>query len=301
MAKDKRKLTDIVEALDNLTLEKKLLDLLKKVLDGDEKAKEQLRIIIDLAEKLNSTGKERYGDSSSLPTKTHNQEDAGDYDDDDDDDDYDDIFYKGPTTFHRNNVRELHLRIKLNGTDFKIWRELKVPSNICLEALAEVLLDVMGWEREHLYQFAIGNDIYETHYAYEEMKEEFGLGWGRHVRHDMSKLTLGDLNLEKSERIRFEYDLGDSWHHDVWIKGEREYKKGERPAIVCVKGQGACPPEDCGGIWGYSELIELTQKKRLTKDEKEQLEWYGMLDGFDPERFNVDETNEWIEYWNNRL
>jgi len=63
-----------------------------------------------------------------------------------------------------------------------------------------------------------------------------------------TKCTVDDMLTEKGKRVVFEYDFGDSWEHDLWYKGEREYNPGEKPSITFVKGQGACPPEDCGGI-----------------------------------------------------
>ena len=89
---------------------------------------------------------------------------------DDDDDDDEDIF---PLTLLRPLVRELHLRIKMNRTDLKIWREIKVPSNLTLTALGEVLQDAMGWMHEHLYQFRKG-DVYFV--DRQQMEDSFGCG-----------------------------------------------------------------------------------------------------------------------------
>lgn len=58
-----------------------------------------------------------------------------------------------------------------------------------------------------------------------------------------------------------------------------------------LKAHGECPPEDCGGVWGYAELLELNKKKRKTADDKERLEWYDIPKGFDPESCDL----EWLQ------
>jgi hypothetical protein len=58
---------------------------------------------------------------------------------------------------------------------------------------------------------------------------------------------------------------------------------------VCLKGKGACPPEDCGGIYGYYGLLEALQNPDDPEHE-EMLEWVG--GEFDPQAFDLDGINE---------
>ena len=184
----------------------------------------------------------------------------------------------------------------MNRTDLKIWREIKVPSNLTLTALGEVLQDAMGWMHEHLYQFRKG-DVYFV--DREQMEDSFG--FGRFSFRDMAQCTVDDMLTEKGKRVVFEYDFGDSWEHDLWYKGEREYNPGEKPSITFVKGQGACPPEDCGGIWGYEDLLEIKKKKKRTREERERMEWALMDDDFDPDFFDDEEVDELMQEWTERL
>jgi all-trans-retinol 13,14-reductase len=142
-----------------------------------------------------------------------------------------------------------------------------VPSNITLQALAELLLEVMGWMMEHLYQFRFKSEYYCSK---EQIKDSLFPSDDK----DFAKVALSDLLTEKGVRMKLEYDYGDSWEHDVWVKGIREYDKGEKPSITFVNGHGECPPEDCGGVWGYADLLGLTRKKKLTAEERENLEKY---------------------------
>lgn len=188
--------------------------------------------------------------------------------------------------------REFHIRIKLNKAPVKIWRELVVPSNITLELLAYVLIDAMGWQHEHLYQFVTKNNVsYVNSFQMKERANSFMPFFSRVVERNSEKTTLEMVLQPKSERMKFEYDFGDSWTHDLWVKAARDYAPGEEPAIRLLKGQGACPPEDCGGVWGYAELLEMNKKARKTADEKERLEWYDITDDFDPDDCDL----EWLQ------
>lgn len=253
--------------------------MLRAVVDGDEKAREDLRTFLDMFDKYGYT---LPSEMMSMPDENEDNENV----------DSEDI----PLTLPRTHVREMHLRIKINNTDLKIWREIKVPSNLTLTALGEVLQDAMGWMHEHLYQFRKG-DVYFV--DREQMEDSFG--FDRFSYHDMAKCTVDDMLTEKGKRVVFEYDFGDSWEHDVWCKGEREYNSGEKPSITFVKGQGACPPEDCGGIWGYEDFLEIRKKKKLTQEERESLEWYAMDGDFDPDTCDDEEIAEMMQEWTCRL
>ena len=188
--------------------------------------------------------------------------------------------------------REYHIRIKLNNAPVPIWRELVVPSNITLELLAYVLINAMGWKHEHLYQFVGKNNLYYVNSR--QMKEEtdsFMAFFARAQYKNSEKTTLEMVLQPKGERLKFEYDFGDSWTHDLWVKGARDYASGEEPVIKLLKAHGACPPEDCGGVWGYAELLELNKKKRKSAEDKERLEWYDITNDYDPEACDL----EWLQ------
>lgn len=195
--------------------------------------------------------------------------------------------------FIGKEATEYHIRMKLCNAPVPVWRELKVPSNITLEALSYIIIDAMGWENVHLHQFKKGDTLYKNT---EDLKEEEDMyPFSRFRKENSNNWSLSQVLPEKGDRIEYEYDFGDSWKHEIWVKGIREYAPGETPSLIVLKGKGACPPEDCGGIWGYSDLLCIHAKKRKTKEEKEQLEWYYMDKYFDPEEFDVEETQECLE------
>ena len=191
---------------------------------------------------------------------------------------------------------EFHIRIKLNQAPVKIWRELVVPSNITLELLAFVLIDAMGWGHEHLYQFVGKNNVYYVNSRQMKAEADSFMAFFSRAHYQNSEETSLEMVLQpKGERLKFEYDFGDSWTHDLWVKGSRDYEPDEEPVIKLIKARGECPPEDCGGVWGYAQLLELNKKKRKTAEEKERLEWYLIPKDFDPEACDLKWLQGYVE------
>ena len=190
-------------------------------------------------------------------------------------------------------VLKYSLRISLKNISPSIWRKVEVPSNISLRHLSELIMVVMGWSGYHLNQFRKGLDTYyEPYYQRDGDMEDFSDVRIRHFNQE--KFTIGQVLQEKGRSFTFEYDFGDSWEHEVRLYSVSEYADGEPRKIRFVSGKRACPPEDCGGLWGYDELCGIVRKKaagkRLTKDERERLEWYSgdYDDCFDPELLDLE-------------
>ena len=75
----------------------------------------------------------------------------------------------------------------------------------------------------------------------------------------------------------------------------REYAPGETSDVIELKGKGACPPEDCGGVWGCEDLLRIHAKKRRSKEDKERLQWYHLhYSEFNPEEFNIEFAQEFV-------
>jgi len=102
---------------------------------------------------------------------------------------------------------------------------------------------------------------------------------------DSTTTTLSDIIPEGRRRFRFlcEYDFGDSWRHEVLFEKRGEADAG-RKYPLCVDGARACPPEDVGGTWGYTDFVEAI-KNEDNEQHDEMLEWVG--GSFDPEAFDL--------------
>ena len=127
------------------------------------------------------------------------------------------------------------------------------------------------------------------------MDDDMGFGYGKTKILDTKDYPISEFFKEKRDRMVYEYDFGDGWRHEIWLKDIRKYNTNEEPMFVAYKGSGACPPEDCGGVWGYGELLEINAKRRKTAEEKERLDWYCIDKDFDPEYFDVDEAQDILD------
>jgi hypothetical protein len=160
------------------------------------------------------------------------------------------------------------LRVSLENIQPIIWRKIQVPGNFTLGDLHEVLQVVMGWENAHLHSFTIQGIEYQDTSSIDYIDM-----WSPECE-DENDYDLDDLNLQKGQRLRYTYDFGDDWYHQIIVSkvtpAAEIDAKDKRP--LCLGGARACPPEDCGGPWGYAEM--------LSEDVS-----------FDPEEFNLDAIN----------
>ena len=179
-------------------------------------------------------------------------------------------------------VELFELKVTLLDIDPPIWRRIEVPSDFTLEDLHDVLQVVMGWDNSHLHQFMTRDGRWFkglTPFGDELDSFDDGAleGWEVH---------LYDLKEELKEKMAYEYDFGDGWMHEVKLV-EAKPADQSRPKVRCLAGDRACPPDDCGGTWGYQDLLDAFKNPKRQDDE--MLEWLG--DDFDPEAFDVDNVN----------
>jgi hypothetical protein len=173
----------------------------------------------------------------------------------------------------------LQVKISLLGTSKPpVWRRLLVPATIRLDRLHDVIQAAMGWEDYHMHAFTDGSC-------------EYGLADPELGHRDERKATLGRLLKREKERLRYTYDFGDNWEHEIVVEKVLAAKPGVRYP-VCLAGKGACPPEDCGGVWGYEHLREVLADP-ADGEHEEMLEWLGFQTAaeFDPAHLDVGEVN----------
>jgi hypothetical protein len=172
------------------------------------------------------------------------------------------------------------LKITLLGIKPPIWRRFQVPSDMNLAKLHQVIQEVMGWEESHMHQFKVGKTYYGMTYPndFDDMPET----------RDERKARLNELVTRPKAKFIYEYDFGDSWEHEVVLEKVLPPEPGAKYP-VCLEGKRACPPEDCGGVWGYANLLEVMQDEGHPEHE-EMLEWLG--EEFDPEKFDVEAVNK---------
>lgn len=139
----------------------------------------------------------------------------------------------------------------------------------------------MGWTDSHLHDFASGKGRDAEYYRPQDSLDNDLPGV------DEMSVRLDEVLVDPGDRLYYTYDLGDDWSHTLRLEAVSP-RAAEQPAAVCLAGARACPPEDCGGIWSYSDLLAKLGDPS-NPDNAELLEWVGP--GFDPERFDVGEVN----------
>jgi hypothetical protein len=168
------------------------------------------------------------------------------------------------------------IKVTLKGSKPPIWRRMQVTSETTLVKLHRILQRVMGWEGSHLYQFVIGGIVYGDPGMLGELDVE-----------DARTVTLDTLVRGEKSKFLYEYDFGDSWEHELLVEKILPQEEGKRYPL-CLTGKRACPPEDCGGIWGYVDFLEAIRDPKHPEHE-EMLEWVG--GEFDPDAFDLEEVN----------
>jgi hypothetical protein len=173
------------------------------------------------------------------------------------------------------------LKITLQHVKPPIWRRVEVK-DCTLGALHDIIQIVMGWQDYHLHEFEFrGNRVGDP--------AQWDYGFGDELEHiNENRVKLSQLVSLGVKTLRYTYDMGDSWEHQIQIEKVRDPEKGVRYPR-CVKGNRACPPEDCGGPWGYGDFLNAIQNPKHERHE-ELLEWIG--GEFDPEAFDADKVNE---------
>lgn len=184
-----------------------------------------------------------------------------------------------------SNLREVYqLKVQLKGVRPPIWRRFLVSNTATLEEFHHTIQIVMGWTNSHLHQFISGKARYGM------VDPEFGMGWDDDLQDELN-FKVKNIIKNEGDSILYEYDFGDGWEHKITLEKILPYNK-DQFLPFCIKGKRGCPPEDVGGVWGYTDFLE----KWIDEDhpEHEELnEWAG--DYFDPEIFDQIETNEILE------
>ncbi|MEV0196119.1 plasmid pRiA4b ORF-3 family protein [Nonomuraea sp. NPDC050691] len=183
------------------------------------------------------------------------------------------------TSRHTSAAPTIHrIKVTLAGSRPPIWRRLEVPSAITLQNLHAVLQAAFGWEDYHMW-------VFETPIG------RYGVA-DRELRiASAAAKRLHQVLPAPEGRIGYTYDFGDDWEHTILV----EAVTPAEPGIAyprCLTGRRACPPEDCGGIWGYDYLLEILADP-THEEHEDRLEWLGLdsAEQFDPAAFDLASTN----------
>jgi prevent-host-death family protein len=177
-------------------------------------------------------------------------------------------------------IQVYQFKVALMGIRPPIWRRIQVPANYTFWDLHVAIQDTMGWFDSHLHEFQV--DLPSSGHQERigipvedfEFGEEVIPGWNHYISEYFSV---------EHAKATYVYDFGDNWEHTVTLEKIVPRKKG-RQYPVCLKGKRACPPEDCGGVWGYKDLLEIISDPDH-EEYDEMMEW--LDEDFDPEALDA--------------
>jgi hypothetical protein len=170
------------------------------------------------------------------------------------------------------------LKITLDDVEPTVLRRVDVPFDIRLDRLHLTIQAAMGWTNSHLYELRAGDVGWSTPYPDADWPGDFL---------DARKARLNDI-LEDigTKKLIYIYDFGDGWRHTIKVERLANPAPGALyPRLIEISGR--CPPEDCGGPWGYAEMLEAIADPKHQRH-AELTEWIG--DDFDP---HADQA-EWL-------
>ncbi|MBW8332320.1 MAG: plasmid pRiA4b ORF-3 family protein [Prolixibacteraceae bacterium] len=176
----------------------------------------------------------------------------------------------------------LQFRIEIQGIFPPIWRRIQVPANYNFWDLHVAIQDALGWQDYHLHHFEIkgkgkrkAERIGIPDFSGSGDLPEVFPGW-----EILATTYFNDFGIQAT----YEYDYGDGWLHQVMLEGYL-YRDPKIKYPVCIEGERACPPEDCGGVHGYENVLEMLANPEHEEHEEMSV-WVG--EDWDPEKFNPD-------------
>lgn len=178
-------------------------------------------------------------------------------------------------------------KITLKNISPPIWRRISVPSSYTFWDLHVAIQDAFGWDGYHLHNFT-KKDPQTGKLNIIEVPSEDSIGNSmRMVSFDETKEKISDWFSKAGTALNYTYDFGDDWEHEVKLEEVLPREKNKRYPS-CIGGKRACPPEDCGGPWGYKEFLVAIKNKKHERH-IEMTEWIG--GDFDPEYFDISEVS----------
>jgi hypothetical protein len=182
------------------------------------------------------------------------------------------------------NKHVFQFRITLAEVEPTVWRRILVPGSYTFWDLHVAIQDSMGWLDCHLHLFKIKR-------PHKHKPTEIGIWFETEFEDEAPPLVAWEEDIEEyfvepGRAAEYLYDFGDGWRHEILLEGVLMREKGTRYP-QCIAGARTCPPEDCGGTWGFEKFRRIMADPSHEEYE-DMLSWYGKP--FDPDGFSPDQV-----------
>lgn len=197
-------------------------------------------------------------------------------------------------------MKAYRIKITLRNSNPLIWRRVIVPAEITFKRLHDVIQVSMGWRNVHLYDFNIKEEKlrvtcdeeaiaeYDFYSKIKLTKANDPHGYIAkllEIKPKLSDKIKIDRYLTDYKAVEYIYDFGDYWKHDIFL--EEIVEDYEYAYPICLDGEGACPPEDVGGILEYEEFLDVINDKKHPEYKKLK-EW---ANNYYKDTFDINEVN----------
>lgn len=174
-----------------------------------------------------------------------------------------------------------------------VWRKITVPSDFTFLKFHQVIQIAFGWENYHLFEFRDKEYQSKIRISVPIEDDFFDPDFFAEVQ-DASKVKLSDIFTDKSNKLLYIYDFGDNWVHEISLDAILDEKQKK---AICLSGKGACPPEDCGSIYGYEEIKEIFNTNPNSQEADEYREWLGLKEDeiWNADAFDIEEINTYLK------
>ena len=183
----------------------------------------------------------------------------------------------------------LQFRVELLNTRPAIWRRIQVADGT-LTSLHYAIQGAFDWEESHLHQFEIGG----LRFGPRPPEEFLDLG---PPQEDEAQVRISQLLPSSGKQTvwLYTYDFGDDWLHEIVFEGCGPMVPRTKYPL-CVEGARAAPPEDCGGPWGFADILQMVETPAAKRNEnsKQLMDWLGPLD---PEVFDAQKVTKTMRQW----
>lgn len=169
------------------------------------------------------------------------------------------------------------VKVTLTGVRPPVWRRLLVPSSVSLRKFHDILQIAFGWTDSHLHQFEARGETYGIPHS----------EYANSTRND-ARVRLNEVFRKERDSMLYEYDFGDGWVHKIVLE-KMLAASSDVKVPRCIGGARACPPDDCGGPFGYSKFLKAIRDP-FHPEHEEMVDWIG--GDFDPNWFELAEVNE---------
>ncbi len=170
-----------------------------------------------------------------------------------------------------------------------VWRRLLVPEDFNFYQFHLIIQAAFGWQDEHMYQFSPVDYRANPIISDKEMYDDLNF-FDEDELLDSKDIPLAQIFNSEGQKFVYRYDLGDDWYHVITL----EKITGEKLLFAdCLAGKGTCPPEDCGGPWGYEELKDALADPKHP-EHKSFKKWLGIKknDIWDANFFSLKEAQQ---------